>query len=111
VESDPNHPIVTEPWRYRIGALHYHVGLDDTEPYLDLDLHRDGEVRRLRFWSPAELEIEPGFPGPTYGMVILDVRARQLERLNVRVIDSEGTWGSITFWARDVVDRDTLDAV
>ncbi len=110
MERDPDHPIVEQPWRYEIGALHYHVGLDGAEAYLDLDLHLDGFVRRLRFWSPQQLEIEGGFPRPTHGMAILDVRGRRLDGLKVWVTDFEGSWGKISFWARDVVDRDRLEA-
>jgi hypothetical protein len=90
--------------------LHYHVGLDGTEPCLDIARHLDGLVRRLRFWSPQGLVIEEGFPSPTRGMEILDVTARQLDRLKVRVTDFEASWGKIQFWARDVVDRDTLES-
>lgn len=106
MERDPDHPIVERPSQYAVGALHYHVGLDGREPFLDLDLHRGKEVRRLRFWSPQQLEIEDGFPRPTHGMTILDVRNRGLDGLTVWVTDFEGTSGSIRFWARDVVDRD-----
>lgn len=105
---DPDHPIIERPFRYQIGALHYHVGLDGAEPYLDLDLHHGGVDRRLRFWSPRQLVIEDGFPNPTHGMAILDVRGRRLDGLRVWVTDFEASWGKISFWARDVVDRDTL---
>lgn len=108
MELDPDHPIVDRPWQHAIAALHYHVGLDGGEPYLDLDLERDGVVRRLRFWSPQRLQIDDGFPRPTHGMVILDVRRRQLEGLNVWVTDFEASSGKISFWAREVVDRDGL---
>ena len=108
MERDPDHPIVERPWQYAIGALHYHVGSDGSEPYLDLDLERDGAVRRLRFWSPVQLAIEAGFPAPTHGMVILDVSQRRLEGLKVWVTDFENTPGKISFWARQVVDRDGL---
>jgi hypothetical protein len=63
MERDPDHPVLEQPWRYEIGALRYPVGLDGAEPYLDLDLHLDGVVRRLRFWLPQQLVIEDGFPG------------------------------------------------
>jgi len=110
MKPDPQHPIIDRPFEYDVGALHYHVGLDGSEPYIDLDLYRGAVVRRLRFWSPQDLEIEKSFPGPTRGMEILDVRARGLDRLAVRVSDFEGSWGKITFWAREVVDRDALPA-
>lgn len=109
MERDPHPPIVEHPWQYSIAALHYHVGLDGGEPYIDLDLHRDGVLRRLRFWSPQQLEIEDGFPRPTHGMVILDVHARRLDGINVWVTDFEASHGSVSFWAREVVDRDRLE--
>jgi hypothetical protein len=108
MERDPEHPIVERPWQHEIGTLHYHVGLDGSEPFLDLDLHRDGVVRRLRFWSPQQLQIEDGFPRATHGMVILDVRQRRLDGLGVWVTDFEASHGKISFWAREVVDRDNL---
>jgi len=43
-------------------------------------------------------------------MVILDVRDRRLDGLAVWVTDFEGSCGKISFWARDVVDRDKLEA-
>ena len=106
--ADPDHPIIDRPHEFRIGTLHLHVGLDGQEPYLDLHLHRRDEERRLRFYSPQDLEIEKGFPEPTHGMRILDVSGRQLEGLRVRVADFEASWGSITFWAKDVVDHAAL---
>ena len=111
MEGDPAHPIIDRPHEYSIAELRYHVGLDGTEPYVDLELHKGSVVRRLRFWSPQQFEVEEGcFPHPTHGMMILDVRKRRLDGLGVWVSDFEGTRGSVTFWARDVVDLDTLEA-
>jgi hypothetical protein len=104
--QDAEHHIIDRPWEWTIGALHYHVGLDGTEPYVDLDMHRNAEVRRLRFWSPQQFEIEEGFPCPTHGMIILNVKGRGLERCSVWVTDFEASMGRIRFWARDVIDRD-----
>jgi hypothetical protein len=67
-------------------------------------------VRRLWFWSPQQLQIEEGFPRPTHGMAILDVRARGLDGLAVWVTDFEASRGQINFWAREVIDRDSLEA-
>lgn len=110
MELDPDHPIIAKPWEYAIGEFHYHAGLDGTEPYIDLFLQRGSETRRLRFRSPRDLEIEPGFPRPTHGMRILDVRGRQLDGIGVWVMDVEGSWGAVTFWAHSVVDRDAVPA-
>jgi hypothetical protein len=110
MRKDPDHPIIDSPWLYSITEFHYHVGLDGTEPFIDLLLERDSVRRRLRFWSPQSLQIETGrFPAPTRGMEILDVSKRQLEGLGVHVTDFENTSGSITFWARDVVDLDSVE--
>ncbi|KAA3614327.1 MAG: hypothetical protein DWQ01_01085 [Planctomycetota bacterium] len=92
--EDPLHPILDRPWEYAIAALYFHAGLDGQEPYFELTLVRNGSQERkeycLRFLSPQDLEIERGcFPNPTGGMVILDVRDRQLDGLGVRVCDVE----------------------
>lgn len=106
---DPEHHIIDRPWEWTISTLHYHVGLDGTEPYIDLDMHRDVEVRRLRFWSPEQFQVEEGFPCPTHGMIIFDITERGYDRCSVWVTDFEASSGSITFWARDVIDRDQTD--
>jgi hypothetical protein len=43
-------------------------------------------------------------------MEILDVRSHQMEGLGVRVSDFKSSWGSITFWARNVVEVGTNEA-
>jgi hypothetical protein len=109
MQADPEHPIIERPWLYSIAEFHYHVGLDGSEPYIDLILECDSATRRLRFWSPTDLQIEEGcFPAPTRGMQILDVSKRQLAGIGVYVSDFEGTRGAITFWARAVVDLDSM---
>ena len=110
MQKDPDHPIIESPWLYSIAEFHYHVGIDGTEPFIDLILERDSVTRRLRFWSPQNLQIEEGcFPAPTGGMEIFDVSNRQLDGLRVRVTDFENTRGSITFWAREAVDLDSIE--
>jgi hypothetical protein len=109
MQKDPDHPIIESPWLYSITEFHYHVGIDGTVPFIDLILERDSVSRRLRFRSPQNLQIEAGcFPAPTGGMEILDVSKRQLDGLRVYVTDFETSSGSITFWARDVVDLDSM---
>ena len=110
MEQDPEHPIIEKPWRYDIVSLHFHAGLDGTEPYIDLHLSLNADHRRLRFWSPQDIELEKGFFYATRGMVILDVSGRGLDQLSVRVADFEGSTGAITFLARDVVDMDRAEA-
>lgn len=107
--KDPEHPIIDRPFEYRILDFRYYAGEDSEEPFIDMTLARQSVVRRLRFWSPRDLEIEKGFPVPTSGMEILDVRGRQMQGIGVRVGDFESNWGSVTFWAREVVDLDTIE--
>lgn len=110
MQADPEHPIIERPWLYSIAEFRYHVGLDGSEPYIDLTLERDSATRRLRFWSPQDLQIEEGcFPAPTGGMKILDVSKRQLDGIGVHVSDFEGTRGAVTFWAREVTDLDSME--
>lgn len=111
MNGDPVHPIIDRPHEYSIEDLHFHVGAVFSERHVDLALRKEATVRRLRFWSPTQFKIEEGcFPHPTHGMVIYDVRGRGLDGIGVWVSDFEATRGSITFWAREVVDLDTLEA-
>lgn len=111
MQADHELPIIEKPWLYSIAEFRYHVGLDGSEPYIDLTLQRDSVTRRLRFRFPQNLQIEEGcFPAPTGGMKILDVRKGQLDGIGVHVSDFEGTRGAITFWAREVADLDSMEA-
>ena len=106
-----DHPILAQAWRYRIVSLVLELEpLDGGEPYLDLVLRYREDRRRLRFWSPQDLEIERGGPRHTHGLEILDVRDRGLDRLGVRVDDFEASSGSVRFWARAVEDLDACAA-
>jgi hypothetical protein len=106
-DGDPDHPIIDSPFEYEIIEFCYHNDPNESKnAYLDLTLRRGITVRRLRFLQPQDLEIEKGFPRPTRGMCILDVRHRQLNGVNVRVADFEASWGKLTFWAREVLDLD-----
>lgn len=107
--DDKYHPIIDRPWEYELSELRYRVGLDGTTPCIDLTLQRGATTRRLRFTFPQDLQIEQGcFPQPTHGMVILDVRDRQLSDIGVQVTDREGTRGALTFWAKEVIDLEIL---
>ena len=100
--EDRDHPILPDAWRYEIVGLHLELAPEDeSEPFLDLALRRDGERLRLRFFSPQSIEIETGGP-VSGGLKILDVSGRQLSGLGVRVDDFEARTGSLRFWARDV---------
>ena len=104
-EPDPNHPILDRAWQYEIVGLRLEKEpLDGGEPFLDLALRSGRERRMLRFWSPADLEIERGGPTMTSGLAILDVRARGLEQIGVMVTDFEAGNGSVRFVARAVED-------
>ncbi len=102
----PHHPILARPWEFVITEMHYRTGMDGSASYLDLTFVRGEDTRRLRFIEPRDVRIEAGFPNPTHGLCILDVRDRQLERLRVEVSDFETSHGSIRFFAYDVVERD-----
>lgn len=107
--EDPAHPILDRPFEYEITGFSYLRPDDGTEPYIDLILRKKHVVRRLRFFSPQEIEIENGFPLPTGGMYFSDVSARGLEGLGVRVSDFEASSGRVQFWARAVIDLDATD--
>ena len=111
LKPDPDHPIIEKPWEYQIIDFHCHYDQEDWEKsYTDISLAKDTVIRRLRFWSPRDLKIEEGFPMPTGGMQIQDVRSRQMEGIGVRVGDFEASWGAVTFWAADVEDLDENEA-
>ena len=104
-EQDPNHPILDEAWQYEIVGLRLQKEpFDGGEPFLDLALRSGRERRLLRFWSPADLEIEKGGPTMTSGLAIVDVRARGLEQIGVMVTDFEMSHGAVRFVARAVED-------
>ncbi len=107
MEKDPEHPIIKHPHKYNIIGFYYHINLDDfLESYIDLTMKYEDLVRSLRFYGPQDLEIEKGFPENTGGMKILDVRKRQLDAIGVWVTDVEASHGSLTFWAKNVIDLD-----
>jgi hypothetical protein len=102
-KSDPVHSILDRSWEYEIVGLRLELEpLEAGEPYLDLKLRCGSDRRVLRFWSPQDLEVERGGPGMTSGLMILDIRARGMEKLGVRVDDFENGNGSIRFVARAV---------
>ena len=100
------HAIIDNPARYRVVELHFNQATGESEPHLDLYLARGDVVRRLRFLSPQRVVIEEGFPEPTGGMMVIDASSDGLEGIGVRVIDIEASLGSLTFFARTVIDLD-----
>jgi hypothetical protein len=103
-EGDPDHPILPEARKHEIVGFHYD-GLAD-EPYLDLELrHAETKaIRRLRFFSPSGVNIKGVPPVLDGGLVVADVRQRQLWLTGVRVYSFEPCPDTFEFWARDVVD-------
>jgi hypothetical protein len=99
---DPDHPILDNPWEYRIAELRYVIGTPDDEDFIDLLLSKEGGLRRLRFWSPRMFSVGEGFdPGSYKGLQIFDVSARQMEDVGVEVSTCENTAG-LRFFARAV---------
>ena len=55
--------------------------------------------------------VEEGTPRPILsGMAILDVRSRPWGGIGVWGADLDASRGAITFWARDVVDLNAIEA-
>jgi hypothetical protein len=107
-EGDPIHSILDRSWEYEVVGLRLErEPLDEAEPYLDLTVKSGSDRRVLRFWSPQDLEVERGGPCMTSGLMILDIRARGLEKIGVRVDDLEGGSGSMRFVARAVEEIGT----
>jgi hypothetical protein len=104
------HPILDKAWEYTIVGLRLErEPVDGQEPFLDLTLRSGDQRRCLRFWSPAELEIEKGGPIYTGGLILLDIRARGLDGIGVQVDDMEGSRGAVRFVAR-LVEEISVDA-
>ena len=104
-QRDPLHPIIEAPHTYDIVEFKYVVAQDfEEQSYIDLTLQKDTIKRFLRFYEPSELKIDKGFPWPTRGMEILDVKERQMANIGVWVHDFESSNGSITFYAKSVID-------
>jgi len=107
MSSEPDHPVLAEPWTYELVAMHWKLDpRDDRDDYLDLTLRRGAEVRKLRFVRPQNIKIDQGFHGTLNGFVILDISNRQWDNLRVEVINFEQDPG-ITFVASHVIDFDS----
>jgi len=103
LDQDLDHDILSEAWRWEIvGFCLERAPEDGGEPFLDLTLRLGESRRRLRFWSPSDIEIERGGPYMTSGLVIKDLRPRGLDGLAVAVDDFEATTGATRFVARSV---------
>lgn len=108
--NDSLHPILKDAHTYRIIGLYYDCSHEDfLQHTLDIHFKKDEVTRRLSFLAPQNLSIEKGFPIPTHGLEILNVRDRKLEHIRVSVRDFEASQGSISFDALDVVDIDEIE--
>jgi hypothetical protein len=68
-----------------------------------------GETRRpgaCVFFRHVIFVLKRGFPQPTQGMLIMDVRHRGMEGIGEWVTDFEASPGAVTFWAESVIDLD-----
>ena len=113
-----HHSIIKNPWEYRIIDFRYVCdSFSFLEHYFDIKLTKDSDVRNLRFIAPKELKIGEGFPAFISGIQILDLSEKQLEDIGVEVcdFDDEASFcdvethlGSITFYAKKVIDLDIV---
>jgi hypothetical protein len=103
LDQDLDHDVLSEAWRWEIiGFCLERAPEDGGEPFLDLTLRLGVARRRLRFWSPRDIEIERGGPCKTSGLVIKDLLPRGLDGVAVAVDDFEATIGATRFVARAV---------
>lgn len=103
--SEAYHSIIQRPWEFKIKKFHYDCTSEDSlEHFIDIQFVKGDEIRNLRFIGPKQLKIEEGFPYPTSGLAIMDIRNRGLEDINIRVTDFEATTGAITFYAKYLIE-------
>jgi hypothetical protein len=76
--------------------------------FVDLTFRKGDEVRRLRFLSPSNVQVDAGFCGQCSGLAIHDIRSRGWDRITVEVRNFEQDPG-ITFLAASVVDLDAAE--
>lgn len=97
-----DHLIIEKAWKYTIIGFNFQQDLSfECEPFIDLTLQSDEEIRRLRFLSPQNIELKHNFT--SCGLCILDIADKGLE-VKVEVDNFEDA--SIKFLAREVVDLD-----
>jgi hypothetical protein len=99
------HTIIDRIYEYRIINFQYDCSsIDYNDHSIELWFEKGNEIRKLRFLAPCQLKIENGFPNSTSGMEILDISNRGMENINVMISDFEASQGSITFYAKDVIE-------
>ena len=105
VEGDPDHPILSQPWKWELQEFTYRCDPEDWRAsYIDLTLTRDGFIRRLQFIAPQDLELS-GVPN-TSGMCILDV-SQATGRIASPCACFEQSYGTY-IWAARVFDLDNV---
>lgn len=105
LDQEMQHAIIEKPWEYRIVFFQYDCSSENfLEHSIELWLKKENTIKKLRFIAPSDLKIEAGFPNPTHGMEIMDIKKKGLENKNIWVRDFEASSGSITFYAQDVLE-------
>lgn len=100
-----DHPIVAEPWSYRVEDFHHGEG--EGGSFVDLVLRRGDDVRRLRFLDATEVDYRADLGArASSGMAILSVPHPELDGVGVRVTDRDEEGSALYLWAADVVDLD-----
>ncbi|MFN9246556.1 MAG: hypothetical protein ACK6DS_05710 [Planctomycetota bacterium] len=107
--SDPDHPILAQPWRWEIEGLAWHSEHDSMQASLDVRFVRDGQRRTLRFIEPQDVTIQFGGKHPIQcgEMAILDISRRQLDGLTVQVTEFGASGTPLHLYARAVQEIDT----
>ncbi len=104
------HSIIKNPHTHEIKNLIYNCESSNlAKHYIDLRLKKDKDIRNLRFIAPQQLKIEEGFPMSTSGMEILELSKDQLDGVRAQVRNFEANHGSITFYAKHIVDLNDLE--
>lgn len=55
--TDPDDPILNQPWRWEIETFTWQFGHDSVQAALDVGFVRDGQRRTLRFIEPQDVSL------------------------------------------------------
>lgn len=103
MDTPKDHSILNRPFEFRVTGFNFQDDLyDPDEAFIILTLQRESEVKKLKFWRPADIYIEKGFPMQTGGLCILDVSDRHWENINIEVSDFESVAGGVYFYSKSV---------
>jgi hypothetical protein len=108
LDDEPMHPILPRPWTYDLERIDWWPSPLTAKTFVDLTFRKGDEVRRLRFLSPSNVQVDAGFCGQCSGLAIHDIRSRGWDRITVEVRNFEQDPG-ITFLAASVVDLDAAE--